>query len=102
MALLMVSTSLLLWMGAGVDICAASAPVALGEHGQLEVGLLLQPSFRLQQDGASADDVWSSDPYLRRSQLQLSGQLQGKLHFLAEAAIIDQGLAGDWSAALAM
>ncbi len=102
MALLSASTSILFGLLAGIDVCSAGAPIALGEHGQLEAGLLLQPSFRFQQDGASKDSSWSSDPYLRRTQLQLSGQLQGKLHFLAEAAIIDQGLDGDWSAALAM
>ena len=75
----------------------AAATISLGEGKQLNIGLLLQPQVRVDEDGTADHRNVSFEPLLRRVRLVLSGQYTELVHFFVDTDSPNWGKQGDWS-----
>ncbi len=75
----------------------AGAKVSITDDTFAQVGLLLQPQIRLDQDANYAKDGWAYTPFLRRARIMLSGQVTDRVQFFFDTDSPNMGRNGDWS-----
>ncbi|MBN1336167.1 MAG: hypothetical protein JXB39_09415 [Deltaproteobacteria bacterium] len=82
---------------AGSSPALAGARVAISDDTWAQVGLLLQPQVRFDQDGTYTKDGWAYTPFLRRARVLLSGQVTDRVYFFFETDSPNMGRSGDWT-----
>lgn len=88
----------------GILLCASTASainVAKDEekHRSLDVGLLLQPQMQITKDGAPDASSTSTDFFLRRARLIVSGEVMQGLTFFFDTDQPNWGKNGAWNGA---
>jgi hypothetical protein len=75
----------------------AGAKVTITDDTFAQVGLLLQPQVRVEQNGNYEKDAWGYTPYLRRARIILSGQVTDRVQFFLDTDSPNMGKSGDWT-----
>jgi hypothetical protein len=77
----------------------AAGVIQVSENKEISLGLLLQPTFSMDEVLKSDDSVdhWTKSAYLRRARIMIAGQYTKHVFFFAETDNPNFGKGADWS-----